>query len=206
MHKHPLPFFSARKINTIEEYERFFHTKRYIQSINPVKKSVFKMRPSEKSIIKDMVSTLGYSNMNKFITLKNEWDQLKRTVPLSYFDYIGINREVLEFTLELDREEYEQALQIPRYPHSAIVRLMAAVYKNIKIPTGFHEKEAIEYLFDFMKGKRFRCCINYPELLSIFLEPNGSVNTVYYPPIIRFTKKWAIPEQDGFGIGMSYIG
>ena len=113
---------------------------------------------------------------------------------------------MLTFTLELDREEYKQVLTIPRYTKYAIVRLMAAVYNNITIPAGLHEKEAREFLFDFMKGKRFRCCINYPELLSIFLEPDRSINTVYYPPSIRFTKKWAIPEKDGFGIGMSYIG
>ncbi|RKX73111.1 MAG: hypothetical protein DRP87_19465 [Spirochaetes bacterium] len=195
MHKNQIFFFTAQKINEIGEYERFFHTKRYIESINPVKKSRFKM-----------MATLGYSNMKKFITLKKEWDQLRRNIPLSYFDYIGLNREVLEFTLELDWEEYEQALQIPRYPHSAIVRIMSAVYKNITIPTGSHENEAIAYLFDFMKEKRFRCCINYPQLLSIFLEPNGDIKKVYYPPSIRFTKTSAIPEKDGSGIGTSYLG
>lgn len=205
MEKNPIPYFSARKINTIEEYERFFHAKRYIRSINPVKQTNFKITLHERTIIQEMMPVLGFSTMNKFITLKNEWDLFQRDIPLSYLDYIGVKRDVLTFTLELDREEYEQVLTIPRYPQYAIVRLMAAVYKNIKIPADLHEKEAIEFLFDFMKGKRFRCCINYPELLSIFLEPERSINTVYYPPSIRFTKKCAIPHQDGSGIGTSQI-
>ncbi len=83
------------------------------------------MSTKDTNIIKNMMSAPGYSNINKFKTLKMEWDLLRRPIPLLYFDYIGIAKNVLELTLELDYKEYEQALEIPRYPRYAIVRLMA---------------------------------------------------------------------------------
>jgi hypothetical protein len=206
MHKQPISFFSAHHINSLDDYERFYHTKRYLGNLNPVKESNFKLSPTDTNTIKNMMNALGYSNINKFRTIKNEWDSLRRPIPLKYFDYIGADRNVLEFTLELDNEEYEQAIELPRYPRYAIVRRMAAIYKNIKIPSGLREEDARSYLFDLMAKNRLRCCINYPELLSIFLEPNGTVNYVYYPPEIRFGKKYAVPVKDGTGIGMTYIG
>ena len=86
------------------------------------------MSTKDTNIIKNMMSALGYSNNSKFRTIKMEWDFLRRPIPFLYFDYIGIAKNVLELTLELDYKEYQQALEIPRYPRYAIVRLMAGIF------------------------------------------------------------------------------
>jgi len=178
----------------------------YIRQKTILSDSDFKFMPKEKRQLQAMMSALGFSKMDTFIDVKNEWDDLQRRIPLQYFDYINIDREILDYTLQLDLDEYHEILERPRFPKYAIGRIMAAIYTNKRIPDGLTEKEAIDYLFDFMKKKRFRCCINYPELMTIYLEPDGRTNTVYYPPLLRITENCAIPDRGGNEIGVTRIG
>ena len=158
------------------------------------------------SSLKEMMKFCGYSKFNKFKNHRKEWDELHRDVPLSYFTYIGIKKAVLLFTLELDYEEYKKVLDIPLYPQFAVARVMAAVYQEKQFLETTPEAEAIEVLKVFSREKHKRCCINCPELKTIYVEPNGEVNIVYYPPAIKFTGKWALPNTNGNGIGTTYLG
>lgn len=115
-----IPFFTAQSINTVSDYNRFYHTKRYIASKTVPTDTTFKLSPTTKAAIKKMAVTLGFSNIDKFLKLKHQWDLLQRDIPVSYFDYIGIRADVLEYTLELDNEDYCQTLALPRYPKSAV--------------------------------------------------------------------------------------
>lgn len=203
---HIITFFSATKSNSIGGYTRFKHTKAYIRQKTFFSGNRFKLMPKEKQKLQRMMQALGFSKVDKFIMVKQEWDHLVRRVPLPYFDYIAVDRNILDYTLQLDLDEYHEILQKPRYPKYAIVRIMAAIYTNKRIPEGLTEKEAIDYLFDFMKDKRFRCCLNYPELMTIYLEPDGRKQTIYYPPLLRITENSAIPERGGDEIGVTRIG
>ena len=202
MKKQPITFFSVRNINKLDEYTRFFHTRQYIHQ----KSAHFPDEKTTVSAMKKMMEFCGYSKFNKFKMQRKEWDMLIRNIPLSYFEYVGIDREILLFTLELDYQEYEQVLDIPLYPRFAVIRIMAAFYQERKFPENTPETAAIEVLKEFSKEKSKRCCINYPELKTIFVEPDGTVNVVHYPPAIKFKRKWAIPANNGHGIGMSYLG
>lgn len=197
--------FSVRDINSIENYERFFHTKNYLRSKTIPTDGDFKLSRAVMTESKDMMTALGFSNLEKFIRLKGDWDSLRRKIPLAYLDYIGADRKTLAFTLECDYEEYRATLEIPRYPKTAVVRLMAAVYNSVRIPEGFSEGQAMDYLFGIMEKRRVRCCINYPQLLSVFLEPGRKVNRVYYPPSLSFARKYATPCEGGEDIGVSRI-
>ena len=153
-----------------------------------------------------MMRWCGYSKLSKFKEHRKEWDAVHRKMPLSYLDYVGVEREVLHFALEVDFEEYGRAREIPLYPKFAVIRLMAGVYREKGLPENTPESEAIEMLRGFSRERNLRCCINYPELKTVYIEPTGDVRVVYYPPSIRFSKKWAIPASDGIGIGAAYAG
>jgi hypothetical protein len=200
-----IPFFSARQINAVEEYERFYHTKLYLQSLSPLPSGGFKLTGKDRQLFDTMQKACGYAHYSKFVMHKNEWDRLERKMPLSYLHFLGVNRTTLDFVLDLDYGEYEEALTLPRHPRFATVRLTAAVYVSKPIPGNMLEEEAVEYLYDVVKEKGFQCCINYPELKTIFIDSKQGVNTVYYPPEIEFTKLYAVPRRDGRMIGKSCL-
>lgn len=152
-----------------------------------------------------MMEASGYKHYSKFVIHKKEWDQLIRKIPLGYFNFLGVDRKVLDLTLELDYQEYEDALELPLYPKFATIRLMSAVYTSEKIPGNMIEEEALEYIYEVVKEKGFQCCINYPFLKTIFVDKMRGINTIYYPPEIEFTKLYAHPKQDGRMIGRSCL-
>jgi len=82
---------------------------------------------------------------------------------------------------------------------------MAAVYATIEISPGTPEAEAVKMLQALCNKKRFRCCINYPELKTIWIEPDEDPQTGWYYPELSFTKDSAIFSRGGYGIGSSYL-
>ena len=201
MEPRQIPFFSVRHINSIEEYKRFFHTGNYIRQ----KSAQFPDRRKSGWVLRNMMDCCGYAKLKKFRLHRKEWDTIERKIPLSYLDYLGVKRSVLDCTLELDCQEYERAKTIPLYPRFAVIRLMAGVYGEKALPKNIPESEAVELLRDLSREKKLRCCISYPELKTVFVERSGEVRVAYYPPRIKFTKRWAIPAENGTGIGTSYV-
>ena len=136
---------------------------------------------------------MGYKNPQKFLQHKKEWDAFEREIPREYLRYIGIERRVLEFTAELDYDDYKRALELPRYPQKATVRYMPAVYGGFSLPEGIDEEKAIILLKEFAREKNLRCCIHYCDLLTVFVEPRGQVWRKLYPPGLKFTRAFLIP-------------
>lgn len=84
--------------------------------------------------------------------------------------------------LELDFEEYEKALQILLYPKIATTYLGCEIFRNHNIPYGLAEDDAIEYLFRCMRETPVPCFIHYQEIKTVYLEPNGRIYLIFYPP------------------------
>ncbi len=202
MSKQIISFLSAREINTLKDYEKFFHTKSYIQSKSPqYQDPSLKQNP----VVLDLMEKSGYKKHQKFRRHRKEWDNARGEVPVGYLNAIGVDMKILNYCIEADQWEYDRALQIPLFPRFVVVRFMAGVYGNIEIPEGTPEFAAIEMVRDYSKEHGFRCCINYPELKTIWIEPKGDVNYSYYRPSVRFTKKKVIFGSDGCGIGITTI-
>ena len=111
-----LSIFSAHEISSINKYERFHHTKAYLKSKSDLVVST-----------NELLTACGYGNIDKFEKHRIEWDQLLRQVPLSYLSSIGVDMKAITLTIEVDKEEYMQALRVPLYPRAAVVRLMPTV-------------------------------------------------------------------------------
>ena len=196
-----IELFSAKEINTVEDYECFYHTKSYIQQKSDLIKDDYKNNEA----IENLMLQMGYKNWIKFREHRIEWDNLIRNIPLKYLKELDVDVDIIKLTIELDQQEYQDALQIPLYPKCAVIRYMAAVYGTFKFPRDTPENEAVVMIQDFQKKKRFRCCINFPTIKTIWLEPDGKISTSYYEPKIRYTKCWLMISENGKGIGKSYI-
>ncbi len=107
--KREIPFFSSLKVAS-SGYEKFYYVKAYLNQkdkTSPLRKHI----PTE--ITYQLAEKVGYAKITKFIMHKDEWHQLLRKVPLSYLDAIHVDREVLQFALELDVEAFEKVLEGP---------------------------------------------------------------------------------------------
>ncbi len=197
-----IPFFSAREINTIGDYERFRNTRAYIKE----RSFLFGSSDNKKNALLDeLMRQSGYSKFRKFREHRKEWDDLLRNIPLGYLFAIGVNIEELMRNVSIDMEEYRRALKIPLFPGSAVIRLMGGFYQDKKFPPATPEYKAIEILKEFSTANRLRCCINFHNLKTIWIEPGEEVHYSYYPPEIKITKKWAVIKSDGRFIGTSCI-
>lgn len=196
-----IPFFSVRKINEISGFKRFRNTREYIRGLSSAIPD--RLRPYPELVALKQWS--GYAKLDKFRIHRQEWDDLRRRVPLKYLEAIGADLEYVRRSVAADHEEYNLATKLPLFPRCAIQRLMPAVYVAIEIPPGTPEAEAVNMLQILCNKKRFRCCINYPELKTIWIEPDcASVTSLYFPEL-SFTKDSALFSRGGYGIGCSYL-
>ncbi len=199
--KKEIPIFSAKEINKVEDYERFFHTKAYI---NKKTGKLIYYKGKSHEIIK-LARRCGYKGFNKFREHRKEWHNLERQIPRSYLNEINAKLDIIKFTVEIDQEEYKKAVKIAIYPRYATVRLMAAVYTSIELPEGVSENEAIEILKDYSKKKNRSCWITIYDIKTIWVYPSGNVHTTYYKPEIRISNKFLIPSLSGRDIGKTFI-
>jgi len=198
-----IPWWSARKINEVGSYKRFLHTKAYIQQKSAEHKDSGRNNPT----IQVLMEKCGYKKVEKFRAHRREWDNLERDIPLAYLRAIGVDLAVLKFTAKLDVEEYERALKSPLHPKCITVRWMAAVYSDFALPPETSETDAILFAQKFMREHKIelRCCIKYPDLKTIYIEPDGTVCTTYYRPSLRLTRTKAIFRTGGKDIGISRL-
>lgn len=196
-----IPWLSARDINKIEDYDRFHNTKAYLKKKSG-KLVYFKDQTDE---IMELAEKCGYKKFNKFIEHRKEWHRLIRKIPLSYLEQIGAKLDVIEFTVEVDQEEFEKALELPFYPEYATVRMMPSVYQSIKLPADLTEEEAIEYLKDYSSKEERICWIKLKDIKTIWVYPNGNVNTSYYKPDYEIENDYLTPTLSGRKIGKSFL-
>ncbi|MFW6230081.1 MAG: hypothetical protein ACOC4L_03770 [Halanaerobium sp.] len=196
-----IPFLSAKEINDIRNYERFYHTRAYLRK----KSGRLTFFKDEKDQIEQLAENSGYKKFNKFIEHRKEWHQMKRKIPRKYIKAIGAKIRVLKFTVELDREEYEKVLQIPLYPEYATVRYHPGFYKSYKFPPETTEEEAVEIMKEYAQKEDKLCFINYPGIKTVGFKPDGDVYRIYNRPDIDVTKEYIIPADGGERIGKVFL-
>jgi hypothetical protein len=143
----------------------------------------------------------GYSSLRKFRFHRKDWDNLERPVPRKYLQAIGVDINTLEFTVELDEEEYEKVLQFPFSPRKALLRVMPTVFTTVQLPDGVTEEEAVFLLKGLSRKTGKYGFINFENIKTTFAQPDGFVFTKYYKPLLRVTRDSVIASEDGRGIG-----
>lgn len=149
-----------------------------------------------------MMASVGYGSLPKFKNHRKEWDDLSRRIPTKYLSAIQVEIEVLRFTLELDQEEYDKALEVPFFPKSAGIRLMSAVYSTMEFPLETSEAEAIEILKMYSNKNGRYCFISWANIKTIYIQPDGTVFTTIYRPELAINKAWVIASDSGNEVGV----
>ncbi len=144
-----IPMFSARIINRIEDYERFHHTRSYICQ----KSQIYGNLNADRQKVIELMNTCGYKHLTKFCKHRRNWDNLVDKIPRAYLETIGVDLEVLQFAVEVDKKEYEQVLKMPKSPKAGTIRIMAGVYSNYKFTDNIPEADAILMLQAYSREK-----------------------------------------------------
>jgi len=201
MSEKPIPFFSSKQSNRVEGYERFRHAREYIRE----KSDSWKDLGSNAEQMRELMLACGYNDLEKFRKHRLEWDNLERQVPIAYLDAVGVDLETLKLKVKLDHDEYQSVLGVPLYPRYGTIRYMGGVYGSFPFPDDAPEVDAVLMLQEYSRVNKRQCCINYPDVKSIWINPDGNVFTTYYEPAIRITKKFVIALGSGIGIGRTSL-
>lgn len=196
--KRVLPFFVAREINSVEDYQRFFHVKAYLRQ----RSSAY---PSPARDLELMVAC-GYRKAQKFARHRQEWDALGRPIPLTYLAAIGARLDVLAVAAEADLAEFEAALALPLRPRWGIERAMPSIYMNFALPSGTTEAQAIEIILDRSRRTQHECCVHVIGLKTVYANPTGEVSTIFYKPTLQIKGGFLAPRSDGSAVGTCSIG
>jgi len=190
------PFLSPRTINKTEDYQPFYHSKAYLNkkvgSLTYFKDQIPQLRK--------ITEKVGYKDFNQFIKHRKLWHNFKKKIPISYLEEIGVKLDVLKFTVELDQNDYQKALETPLYPASYIIQTRPIPLTK-KLPENIPEAEAVELVRKEAILKNKSCVIYYPFLKTIFIDCDGSVTTAYYQPEIKIEGGYVIPGQSNNFIG-----
>jgi len=185
----PIPFFSG-EVNKIESYEKFYYTKSYIKK----KKDEYSQGKGN-DWVTELAEQIGYRKIQKFKKHMEEWNRMERKIPYKYLEIIGVERKALDFTLELDCEEFEKAKKGPFIPKKAMLRLHPAFYRTMEFPEGTDLEEAIEQLKEVCMEKKIRGFIEFWPVKTVGVRPDGSIYEAFNKPRARFSEKFLIPDK-----------
>ena len=125
----------------------------------------------------------GYRNINKFIKREGDWLGCLRPIPLVYLETICCGLETLKVAVELDVEEYDQALQFLPPPTHFVIRLGCGMCSRRNLPKECSLAQAQELIRQFqLEQPRLGCCLHWTGLLSLFFEKGELVREDRYRP------------------------
>ena len=183
------------KINQVPGYKRFRRIIAYLekrsQSVNNLSQVVFSLFPEENKNSQQVLYELIH---------------LMREIPYLFLSAIDADIEHIMALCGEDLKEFERNKErTDLYPQSVTLRYMPAVYQVRTFPFRMDEDKAVQYAIEHYCRNRFRCAINYPEFKTIYIEPDGKVDTVFYPPEIQDDTFSIIPSPDGREEGRMHI-
>ncbi|HPQ35175.1 MAG TPA: hypothetical protein PK563_11820 [Tenuifilaceae bacterium] len=201
-----IPFLSSKSLAGSVEYLPFRNCIAYIKQ----KSSAIPYSGKGQSQRLELMEKVGMKNYAKFHRRRMEWDNLEGLIPLAYFEAIGVDMKVLSYCLELDNEDYINALSIERKVTFASARMVACFYKNVKTPRNCQdEKDAIEYFGLMMldpKAHYTHLWIDFPGIIRhTFSRGKGHTGTTYFYPAFTVNNGLLRVKEKSMSPGIAWI-
>lgn len=165
------------ELKRVEDYIPYFHTMRYLS------KKLFECNWDNSNLKK----AAGYANLERFLTHRREWHRCEGSIPRGYLDALGVDLHVLEFTVELDQELYDRAIEFP-VPVSTYGVRVPNQPAQIKILAGTMDIErAVEFLLNISDKEDLKYFINVPGLRYIEISRYDGIREIRYRPEVHVT-------------------
>lgn len=193
-----IPFnFGQKPINQIGDYVWGRHFKAYITHCA----RQCRLKPHE------FKTRCGYTNINRFLRRREEWNSFQKPIPVLYLDVIGVDMQLLEEVVAVDQKEYDAAIQLPLHPKYFTIRLMAAVYSQGRFPADTSEGQAIEEVQEYVDAHpHVWCAISWPGLKTIYFNAGKPHRYVYRRPELKIINGFVTFGSDGIQVGTARIG
>ena len=151
-----------------------------------ISKLFYAHRKAQGVSVKEIAVQAGYKNIVKGIRryskLEHEHSHfpdprmVERFAPL-----LGITEDEID---EANAADF-QILDQPVRP-SLIIRLMAAVYVNHKLPENCTVEQAVEIAKGIAVEKKMNCCVTVSSVRGIYISPDGTANECLGLPVSIF--------------------
>ncbi len=178
------------EITVIEDYVPYFHTMRYMD------------RKYHECLLSDeqLKRASGYANIEQFRRHRADWHRCEGSIPKNYMNVLGVDFHVLEFTLELDQQLFDRAIQMPVDVISYGIRLEDQTVMTRPFAKGMDYERAVGFLVNISRQNTFRYFINIPGLRYIEISRQEGIREVLYRPAIYVTGISVEFGNQGLGI------
>ncbi|MGM0603947.1 MAG: hypothetical protein ACQESS_11625 [Bacillota bacterium] len=185
--------FSARKVNKVSDYELFYYCKAYLKK----KDAAAEICEGEECDFKDLIFECSCRNVHNFMECRKKWLDMKERIPLKFLEAVEVKLDVLDFTLELDQENFENVIKVPRCPKYIYLMLHPKFYKPVELPENTCEEKAVEEAVNLAIEKDKMCFIKYENLKTIEVNTDGRVFYIEYRPGIEILDEYLYPTLAG---------
>ncbi|MHC9542906.1 MAG: hypothetical protein AB9903_25620 [Vulcanimicrobiota bacterium] len=189
-------FLSDSSPNKVEGYEPYRNVRKYLAHLWSSK---WKQK-------KEIGKACGYRNLTKFHRRMEQWMSLGGDIPMTFFEQIGGDLNILEMAMEVDQAEYDRARERISLPKVFITKMLPGVYSRGRLPENLCEAEAIEYLKEYSREMKMRCIIQYPCILDIVIEPDGKIWRCNYRPSVKMKGGTLTFSNEGSGLWSTTLG
>ena len=170
-----------KKLNSgVKNYEMFFHTSRFITD----KSKGFDIYSDDQEKLR-LRQLLGLDDERYFTIEREAWNSVKKDIPLAYLNAIGADLKTIEFTLELDLEEYEKETVRSSSIRFASTKIMKGLYQHLSLPLDITDEKAVEIMKAFSVEIGQKSAIHYPELKLIVFHSDGSIEQKDFVPVLE---------------------
>ena len=145
---------------------------------------------------KDIAATIGYGDFGKFRRHQDAWHALERPIPRRYLAAIGADVDILRGALERDLVNFQMEEAMPRSPVAYTVRIAPTVYQTRFFEGSIPEEEAMRRVKAIAAESGFSCRIDYYQIMTVGIEPDGKVSKTYYRPTMKVTNNWVAFKHD----------
>ena len=146
----------------------------------------------------------GYRNTAKFVRREAEWLGCVRPIPAAWLEVIGCGLDMLRAAVDLDGEEYDQALEAAGVPEYFVIRLFGGMCSRRSLGGARTLAEAEDAIRRFQEGHpRLGCALHWPGLRMIRYERGEAMEEDRFRPRMAFTPEGVVFNAPPEGVGLT---
>lgn len=165
------------KTNASDGFERCRHTRGYLDFL----RRTCRVRREE------LAAASGFTDVEHFETFCSDWHRnLATPVRTDYLLVLGVDLNLLREVVEVDRQDFAQALGTPRRPRAVAIQLAPGVWPLRPVPREWTEEGVLRWMEDFSKERGLTAVLHYPNLVTHVARPQTGLERIeYWPKLVR---------------------
>lgn len=175
------------EILTVDDYIPYYHTKTYLRNC----------RKKWSGNNEDLMKASGVYDSEKFSGHLDKWHDCRGRVPYGYLKAIGASYKTIEFTVELDQELYEKALNLPMTVRGYVKGRMPGFYRQFDFPEPADFDSVLDFLLEKSLDDQAHYFIKIPGIKLVDIHQGEVIHETYFRPGIWSARNWVVFKDQG---------